>query len=39
MRFYDVDSGKINISGKDYKDITRNSLRKCYGMVLQDITE
>ena len=36
MRFYDVDSGKINISGKDYKDITRNSLRKCYGMVLQD---
>lgn len=36
MRFYDVDSGKLNISGKDYKDITRESLRKCYGMVLQE---
>lgn len=36
MRFYDVDSGKIIISGKDCKEITRNSLRKCYGMVLQE---
>lgn len=36
MRFYDIDSGKIIISGKDSQEITRNSLRSCYGMVLQD---
>lgn len=36
MRFYDVDSGKIVISGKGYRDITRKSLRECYGMVLQE---
>jgi len=36
MRFYDIDSGKIIISGKNAEDITRNSLRSCYGMVLQD---
>lgn len=36
MRFYDVESGKIIISGKDSSKITRNSLRSCYGMVLQD---
>ena len=36
MRFYDVDKGKIVISGKEYKNVTRESLRKNYGMVLQE---
>ena len=36
MRFYDVDSGKIEVSGYDIKDLTRASLRRSYGMVLQD---
>lgn len=36
MRFYDVDSGKIEISGHDSGDITRSSLRRSFGMVLQD---
>lgn len=36
MRFYDVDSGSISVSGTDIKDITRRSLRQSYGMVLQD---
>lgn len=36
MRFYDADSGKITIDGVDIKDMKRDSLRKIYGMVLQD---
>ncbi|MCM1106555.1 MAG: ABC transporter ATP-binding protein/permease [Blautia sp.] len=36
MRFYDVDSGKILVSGQDIMDVTRSSLRSCYGMVLQE---
>lgn len=36
MRFYDVDSGKICVSGMDIKDMTRNALRSGYGMVLQE---
>lgn len=36
MRFYDADSGKISIDGIDIADITRESLRRNYGMVLQD---
>ena len=36
MRFYDVDSGKIAVSGHDIRDLTRASLRRSYGMVLQD---
>ena len=36
MRFYDVDGGKIEVSGHDIKDITRHSLRSSYGMMLQD---
>ncbi len=36
MRFYDVNSGKIEVSGKDIRDLTRSSLRASYGMVLQD---
>lgn len=36
MRFYDVDEGKISIDGVDINSATRESLRKSYGMVLQD---
>ncbi|MBE6547407.1 MAG: ABC transporter ATP-binding protein [Ruminococcaceae bacterium] len=36
MRFYDVDSGSISVSGHNVKDLTRGSLRSSYGMVLQD---
>lgn len=36
MRFYDVNSGSIKVEGIDVRDITRKSLRKNYGMVLQD---
>ena len=36
MRFYDVNSGSIRVAGDDIKDVTRGSLRKSYGMVLQD---
>ncbi len=36
MRFYDVDGGRILVDGKDVRAITRKSLRKNYGMVLQD---
>lgn len=36
MRFYDVDSGSIRVSGKDIRKITRESLRSNYGMVLQE---
>lgn len=36
LRFYDIDSGKITLSGKDVSEITRDSLRSCFGMVLQE---
>lgn len=36
MRFYDVNSGKISVDGNDIRNITRDSLRSSYGMVLQD---
>ena len=36
MRFYDVDSGVIKIDDYNIEDITRESLRISYGMVLQD---
>ena len=36
MRFYDVDDGTIRTAGKDIRQISRKSLRGCYGMVLQD---
>ena len=36
MRFYDVKSGTIRIDGCDYNDVTRQSLRENFGMVLQD---
>ncbi len=36
MRFYDVDSGRIVLEGKDIRELTRSSLRAAYGMVLQE---
>ena len=36
MRFYDVDSGSISVSGSDVRDLTRSSLRAAWGMVLQE---
>ncbi len=36
LRFYDINSGNIRISGKNINDITRDSLRSCFGMVLQE---
>lgn len=36
MRFYDVNSGSIRVTGHDIRDLTRKSLRSSYGMVLQE---
>lgn len=36
MRFYDVRSGAIKVDGWDIRDVTRESLRASYGMVLQE---
>ncbi len=36
MRFYDVNTGSISVDGNNIKDVTRQSLRRSYGMVLQD---
>lgn len=36
MRFYDVNSGKIEVDGTDIRNITRDSLRGNFGMVLQE---
>lgn len=36
MRFYDIDSGNISIDGTNIQDMSRDELRKKYGMVLQD---
>ncbi len=36
MRFYDVKQGSIRVDGIDIRDMTRESLRKGYGMVLQE---
>ena len=35
-RFYDVSSGRILIDGRDIRDYTRDSLQRCFGVVLQD---
>lgn len=35
-RFYDVTSGKILLDGRDIREYTRDSLRRCFGFVLQD---
>lgn len=36
MRFYDVNAGSISIDGSNIQDVTRESLRNSYGMVLQE---
>ncbi len=36
MRFYDVNSGAVKVEGEDIRNVTRNSLRSSYGMVLQE---
>lgn len=36
MRFYEINSGAIEIDGKNSTDVTRKTLRKSFGMVLQD---
>lgn len=36
MRFYEIDSGKISIDGVDIKSLSRDNLRRQFGMVLQD---
>lgn len=36
MRFYDVTGGAVKVDGHDVRDVTRDSLRASYGMVLQD---
>ena len=36
MRFYDVDRGRITVDGIDTREITRDNLRRTFGMVLQD---
>lgn len=36
LRFYDVDSGRISIDGRDITDVSRQSLRSGIGLVLQD---
>ena len=36
MRFYDINSGRMQIDGHNIENITRKSLRSAYGMVLQD---
>ena len=36
MRFYDVDGGVVSVEGTDIRHVTRKSLRRNFGMVLQD---
>jgi ATP-binding cassette subfamily B protein len=36
MRFYDVNEGAIIVDGRDVREVTRHSLRRNFGMVLQD---
>lgn len=36
MRFYDVDGGSIQVEGRDIRSVTRSSLRRSFGMVLQE---
>lgn len=36
LRFYDIDSGSITVSGRDISTVTRDSLRSSFGMVLQE---
>jgi ATP-binding cassette subfamily B multidrug efflux pump len=36
MRFYEIDAGRILLDGTDYRDLTRDDVRRCFGVVLQD---
>jgi ATP-binding cassette subfamily B protein len=36
MRFYEIDRGRIMLDGIDIRDLTRDDLRRTFGMVLQD---
>ncbi|HEY6793913.1 MAG TPA: ABC transporter ATP-binding protein [Kineosporiaceae bacterium] len=36
MRFYELQAGRILLDGVDIRDLTRDELRRCFGMVLQD---
>jgi ABC-type multidrug transport system fused ATPase/permease subunit len=36
MRFYEIDSGRITLDGTDYRELSRDQVRRCFGMVLQD---
>jgi ATP-binding cassette, subfamily B, multidrug efflux pump len=36
MRFYEIDGGRIAVDGIDTRELTRDDLRKTFGMVLQD---
>ncbi|WP_448522629.1 ABC transporter ATP-binding protein [Pseudothermotoga sp.] len=36
MRFYEIQKGSIKLDGVDIRDVHKNNLRKCFGMVLQD---
>ena len=36
MRFYELDAGRITIDGIDIRDLSRDDLRRAFGMVLQD---
>jgi ATP-binding cassette subfamily B multidrug efflux pump len=35
-RFYEINAGRILIDGRDIREYTRDSLRRCFGIVLQD---
>jgi len=36
MRFYEIGGGRILLDGTDYRDLGRDQVRRCFGMVLQD---
>ncbi len=36
VRFYEIDSGHIRLNGVDYRDLTRDEVRRAFAMVLQD---
>jgi ATP-binding cassette subfamily B protein len=36
VRFYEIDAGRILLDGVDYRDLTRDEVRRAFGMVLQD---
>ena len=36
VRFYEIDAGRISLDGTDYAELTRDEVRRSFGMVLQD---